>query len=226
VVSRLPARLAAAVLRQPRPLVRWLARRYPDVLFEVESDERIVALTIDDGPHAPTTERILDVLDRHRARATFFLLCDNVPGNECVVRGLVARGHEIGNHLLRDTPSVSIPTPRFAEQLDQSHAILSAFGAVRWFRPSSGWFNQPMLRVLGERGYRCVLGSVYPYDPIVSSVRVIEEHILSTAHPGAIIVLHDGPDRGRHTADALAHIVPALTERGYRIVTVSELMPN
>ncbi|MDP9365718.1 MAG: chitin deacetylase family protein [Chloroflexota bacterium] len=215
--------LGAAALVRPGPVVRWLARRYPDVLFFVETGERLVALTIDDAPHPALTPAILDVLAAHGARATFFLFGGRVPGNEGIVRRIVAEGHELGNHLMTDAPSIRLPADAFERQLRQTHDLLAPFGQVRWFRPGSGWFNRRMLAQLLGHDYRCALGSAYAYDTHIRSARYVSGHVLRHARPGAVIILHDGGESRRQTLAVLGRVLPELARRGYRVVTLSEL---
>ena len=84
--------VVVAALLRPGPVVRWLSRRFPDVLFQQPNAGPLVALTFDDSPHATSTPRILDVLAAHDARATFFMIGEHVAGNEEVVRRLIAKG--------------------------------------------------------------------------------------------------------------------------------------
>lgn len=214
--------VAGVVLYQPFAAVRWLARRAPDVLFCVEREEPLVALTVDDGPHPGVTPEILDVLDEHEARATFFLIGDRVRGNEQIVRRIVEDGHELGNHMMFDAPSIRMSPAAFEAELLEAHAILSAFGPVRWFRPGHGWFTRRMLRQVRARGYRCALGSVHPYDPAIRFERYLSRHILRAVRPGSIIVLHDGTEDRRRTVRVLERVLPEL-RRGYGVVTLSEL---
>src|SRR5437016_5065317 len=106
--SKLPTALGIllglALFYQPRWLLSCLSGRSHRIVWFVETDKPLMALTIDDGPDATGTRAILDVLARHGARATFFLLADNIRGNEELVSRLLAEGHEIGNHMLRDEP--------------------------------------------------------------------------------------------------------------------------
>jgi peptidoglycan/xylan/chitin deacetylase (PgdA/CDA1 family) len=81
-----------------------------------------------------------------------------------------------------------------------------------------------MVATMGRQGYRCALGSVYPYDATIGSARFSSWHILRNVRPGAIIVLHDGGLRGRRTAQVLRQVLPELRRRGYRVVTLSELV--
>jgi peptidoglycan/xylan/chitin deacetylase (PgdA/CDA1 family) len=216
--------LAGYMIVRPRMLVRRLALSSPDVLFSVDTTERVVALTIDDGPHAVLTPMILDTLAEYGVHATFFLLGEHIPGNEAIVQRIVAEGHELGNHTMIDAPSIRFSEDEFAAQLAQADALLSQFSQVRWFRPGSGWYNQRLLRQVKERDYRCVVGSVYPYDAQLRLTPVLSAYILANAFPGAIIALHDGTWERRRTVDVLRQTLPRLQARGYRIVTLSELV--
>lgn len=214
---------AGALWLAPRWLVPLLAALSPGCLYFVPTAERAVALTIDDGPDERTTPRILELLAAHGARATFFLISSRVDGREAVVRAIAAGGHEIGNHLTRDEPSVGLPPRVFEAALLEADSVLSRYGPLRWARPGSGWYTPRMLEVVRRHGYRCALGSVYPYDPHIPSVRFAAAYIRAHARPGAVIVLHDGGSRGDRTARVLARVLPDLARGGYRVVTLSEL---
>lgn len=208
----------------PRWIVALLAKHSPQVVYFVESDEPVVALTLDDGPDGTTTPKILDVLARYNAHATFFLITGRIPGNEDVVQRIVAEGHELGNHLTTDEPSILLAPSNFEAQLQEADAALTEFSDVHWFRPGSGWYNGRMLSILGEHGYRCALGSVHPFDPQIPSSWFAAHYVLSNVRPGSIIILHDYGGRGERTAVALAAILPELNRRGFRVVNLSELL--
>jgi peptidoglycan-N-acetylglucosamine deacetylase len=80
-----------------------------------------------------------------------------------------------------------------------------------------------MLAAIERAGYRCALGSVYPFDAHVPSPAFSSAYILTTVRPGSVIILHDGGARGRRTAVTLERVLPALRGRGYRVVSLSEL---
>lgn len=219
------ATLATGVLLSGPPawLVDRLAARYPGCLYRVVTQRKLVALTLDDGPDAATTALILAELQRHAARATFFLIAQRAQSQDRLVRQLVAGGHELGNHLTQDRPSIRLEASEFAQDLEQAHRILARYGSVRWARPGSGWYSQTMIATMHQQGYRCALGSVYPYDATIPSVTFARWHILRNVRPGAIVVLHDGGARGRRTTQVLRAVLPELRRRGYRVVSLSEL---
>ena len=211
-----------------RAAVQWkvghLARDNPQVLYRVDTRAKAVALTIDDGPDAATTPEIMDVLERNGAHATFFIITSRVPGNEDLLRRMVAAGHELGNHLVRDEPSLKLPPAEFERQLVESHEVLSAYAPIRWFRPGSGHYDARLLATLAAHGYKCAIGSVYPFDPQIRWSWFSRRFILSNAQPGSVVILHDWGSKGRRTAKTLSKVLPEVTKRGFRVVTLTELV--
>ena len=99
----------------------------PTVCCARRTDEPVVGLTLDDGPHPELTDAILDVLVKHEAQATFFLIGDRVVGNERVVRRIVDEGHEVGDHLMHDEPSIRLSRNRFREDLSEARDLLAPY---------------------------------------------------------------------------------------------------
>jgi peptidoglycan-N-acetylglucosamine deacetylase len=215
--------VVVTALLRPGPVVRWLSQRFPDVLFQQAQAGPLVALSFDDSPHATATPRLLDVLAAQEARATFFMIGEQLAGNEAVVRRLIREGHELGNHMLSDAPSARLPAAEFERQLLHTHALLAAFGPVRWFRPGHTWFTRRMLDQIHRHGYRCVMASAYALEFLPIAAPYAAQQILLHVRPGGIIILHDGPTDLDRTVAVLERLLPALRRRGYRIVTVSEL---
>jgi peptidoglycan/xylan/chitin deacetylase (PgdA/CDA1 family) len=215
---------AATLWTAPEWLVDRLATLRPGCLYRVPTERPVVALTIDDGPDSISTPKILSELRRHDARATFFLIAGRVAGQEQIVRALVAGGHELGNHFTSDRPSIGLRPDEFEADLLQVHRVLTGYAPVVWARPGSGWYSASMIDAMRRQGYRCALGSVYPFDAIVPSVSFAARYLLRNARPGAILVLHDAGARGRRTARILNEVLPELRRRGYRVVTLTELV--
>jgi peptidoglycan/xylan/chitin deacetylase (PgdA/CDA1 family) len=214
----------ALVWLNPEWLIPRLRRSSPEVLYSIETQQPIVAMTIDDGPDAEDSQKILRVLNEYDAHATFFVITDHISGNEGILRQMIAEGHELGNHLTADEPSIQLPIDVFEDKLLQADRVLSQYAETHWLRPGSGWYNDEMLEVIAEYDYQCVLGSVYPYDPQINIHWFSAFYVLWKIKPGSVIILHDHGTRGARTAKALEIILPALARRGYQVVTLSELV--
>lgn len=215
--------LGSAVVALPNLAVELARRGTPEVVFSVEAPEPMVALTIDDGPSSATPE-LLEILEEHQAKATFFLIGENVDAFPAEARRIREAGHELGHHMMEDQPSRDLSKSEFEERFDAMDERLDALGGSRVFRPGSGWYDDRMIEVAAQRGYRTVLGSVYPFDAQISSSGFASWYVLQNIVPGSVVVLHDGQERGVRTADVLRSVLPTLRQRGYRIVTVSELL--
>lgn len=196
----------------------------PGCLYEVPVSEKIVALTVDDGPDGRTTPALLDVLAQNSAHATFFLISSRVSGNDTLVARLIREGHEIGNHFSHDETSINLSSVRFQRSFQEADSVLGRFAKVRWVRPGGGRYNDGMLKVFSAWGYACALGSVYAFDPQFPFPSHISRVVMRGAYPGAIIILHDFGYKGRNTVKVLRRVLPELNRRGYRVVTLSELM--
>ena len=190
------------------------------------TDSLRIALTIDDAPDPGTTPAILDTLRTYASRATFFVITDQLQrgaAQDPIVRRMLSDGHEIGNHFTRDRPGIRLDSVVFERDLMQADSVLRGYAPVRWVRPGSGWYSERMVRSMGRAGYDCALGSLYPVDIAHHWPWLSTWYIRTHARPGAIIILHDRGERGLRTAAVLGQVLPALRERGYRIVTLTEL---
>ncbi|KAK2610721.1 hypothetical protein N8I77_004127 [Diaporthe amygdali] len=225
-----------AIYRPPRLLIRYFQHRWPDVLWEVSTLPRdgdggkVIALTIDDAPSEYTRE-IVQLLRDNDAHATMFVIGGQVEGREEVLREVVAAGNELGNHAMHDEAARALDLGTLEDQIDKVQGLIRqayadagvAAGAPKhqYFRPGSGLFSTDMRAMVSRLGYRLVLGSIYPHDPQIPHWRLNAWHILSMARNGGIIVCHD---RRSWTIPMLRQVLPELRRRGYRIVTVSELL--
>ncbi|KAK0256258.1 hypothetical protein LTS09_008789 [Friedmanniomyces endolithicus] len=199
VVILLPAYL---IYKPPGLIINYFQRRFPEVLFHIRADRKIVALTIDDAP-SQYTSQIMETLKANDAHATFFVIGGQVTGRENIMDELVRQGHELGNHAMHDEPSISLSSDQLYDQMLElaRHARL--------------------LEVASKLGYRTVLGSIYPHDPFIKYWRVNAWHILSMLRPGAVIICHD---RRSWTVPMLQKVLPKMKRRGYEVVTISKLL--
>ena len=196
------------------------------MLFHVNTKRKILALTIDDAP-SEYTKSILEILQANDAKATFFVIGSQVSGREHTLRDIVEAGSELGNHAMYDEPSKSLSDAELRSQIYAvDNMIEAAYRACdrqmpRYFRPGSGFFSTRMRRLVMSMGYRMVLGDIYPHDPQIPFWRINAWHVLSMVKPGGIIICHD---RRSWIIPMLRKVLPQIKKRGYRVVTVTELL--
>lgn len=217
------------IYKPPKALIGYLRQKYPDVLFEVTTEQKIIALSLDDAPSSHTGD-IMDVLKENESHATFFVIGSQVEGRQETLRQLIREGHELANHGMHDEPASKLSMNELESQVKQvKEKLVAAYTAEHkilpnnYYRPGSGFFNHKMRDMLGNRGFRIALGSVYPHDPQIPYPERNARHILSMAHPGAIIICHD---RRQWTVPMLRLILPALKKQGYKIVTITDLVKS
>ncbi|MBE9241791.1 chitin deacetylase family protein [Synechocystis salina] len=208
---------------QPHWILAIIELLIPGVVYFAKIHDNLIALTIDDSPHSDTTQILLNILRENQVKATFFIISNQVFANEAIIQTMVTDGHELGNHMTEDKPSIKLSPEEFATDLLEAHSVISRFDKIHWFRPASGWYNSEMLKTAKKNGYRTALGSVFPYDTLIESSWFAVNYILFNIRPGSIIVLHDGNSRGQRTVKTLIKILPILKNRGYKFVTLSEL---
>lgn len=196
-------------------------------------EEMIIALTFDDGPSPDYTPLILDVLKKHDVKATFFLVGKHIKKYPDVARRIVEEGHEIGNHTYSHRDLVPSTRRKLEKEILENNKVIEEYLGVstNLFRPPRGIFSEAVRNFIVRNGLILVLWSVSGIDWAKTPATLIAKRILRYAHPGAIILLHDSGALIRseghsrlNTAKALDMVIPALKEKGYRFVTISELM--
>lgn len=215
--------LSAMEVLNVRDMARALDKVLPGVHYAKSNEDHKVALTIDDVPSSATT-CILETLRRHQAHGTFFVTTGRIPGREGILERLVHEGHELGNHMVDDTPSYSLTEKGFTEQLHEAHRALERYQVPRWFRPASGVYSRRIIEEARKLGYSIALGDVFPFDTHVPSPERCARYINSHTRGGSIIILHDGEERGVRAAATLDLVLPALQQRELEIVTLSSLL--
>jgi peptidoglycan/xylan/chitin deacetylase (PgdA/CDA1 family) len=183
-----------------------------------------VALTFDDGP-AELTPAVLDLLGRYGARATFFVIGQNVVGREAALHRAVSEGHEVGNHTWNHRPP-GRAVRDLAQLACTTTAIRHATGVrSRLFRAPFGELTPGLRRAVGAAGLTPVGWDVDPLDWSAAGAEEIAARVLGHTRGGSIVLLHDGcaPD-GPVFLAALERVLSGLRDRGYELVTVSELL--
>jgi peptidoglycan/xylan/chitin deacetylase (PgdA/CDA1 family) len=185
----------------------------------------LVALTYDDGPSDANTADLLEILEAAGARATFFVVGSRLEQNRELGWRIAAGGHELANHSYSHRNLRELAEDEAAEEIALGmRAIAEVADPPALYRPPFG--KQPVdeSRICTELGLRSVLWSIDSGDTMPFSTGRIVREVVRRVRPGDIVLMHDGGDRRQKTLDATRRILDALCERGYRCVTVSELL--
>lgn len=185
---------------------------------------KYVALTFDDGPHPSLTRKALDILNRHGAKGTFFMLGENVARYKSVVASAAAAGHELGVHTWSHIKMTSSARSRVDREVSRTQNLIARISGVypRVMRPPYGATNATLVNHMYDRyGMASILWDVDTRDWCKPGVSKVVNKAVNDARPGSIILVHD---IHASTISALESIVTGLQSRGYKLVTVSQLM--
>jgi peptidoglycan/xylan/chitin deacetylase (PgdA/CDA1 family) len=187
-------------------------------------DQPFIAMTFDDGPSAENTPRLLEMLKQRNIKATFFLIGQNAASNPEIVRRILADGHEIGNHSWTHPQLSKLSDEKVTAEITKTQeAIKSASGFTpTLLRPPYGAIT-PRQRewIENQFGLNVILWSVDPFDWKRPGASVITQRILSQVRPGSIILSHD---IHKQTVDAMPATLDGLIRKGYKFVTVTQLI--
>ena len=224
VLGGLLVGLAAIVVVQPLWAIDVLAWANPRIVWRVQTEQPLVALSFDDGPAPDHTPQVLEILARHHAHATFFLIGDRAARYPQLVARLRAEGHEVGNHYIGLRHVIGASDTEFLADLTRTERILGLEGPRKLFRPPGGRIRAAQIDLVEARGYRVVLGSAYPYDGAHPPPAYIRWLITKNLTPGVITILHDGIADPSRMIEALDAILAAGEGKGLRFVTVGALL--
>lgn len=182
--------------------------------------ERVVALTFGDGPGPTYTSQVLDVLARHKVKATFFMLGQNASRYPDTVRRVVREGHHIGNHSWSHPSLTSLSDAGVRGEVGGTDSKLRSLGAhPRCVRPPYGANSSRVQSIISEYGSATMLWTIDPSDWERPAPSTIAARVMSHLHPGAVILLHDGGGSRGNTVAALDQLIPQIKAAGYQIRT-------
>jgi peptidoglycan/xylan/chitin deacetylase (PgdA/CDA1 family) len=190
------------------------------------------ALTFDDGPERGATDRLLELLERRDAKATFFCVGEQVERDVDLAREIVSRGHEVGSHTMLHLDHGELEAEQAASDMLDGAAALERLLSVRphFYRAPYGRFVPATLAEAERRGWTCVLWSAWGRDWLPDDAATIAARVLADLGPGAIVLLHDA-ERYAHarsdcapTIEATEIVLAEAERRRLRPVSVGELL--
>jgi peptidoglycan-N-acetylglucosamine deacetylase len=191
---------------------------------EVNVDGPYIAMTFDDGPHATNTPKLLEMAAERHIKLTFFVIGECVAQNPDVLRREVAEGHEIGNHSWSHPNLAKLSDEGLRTQLRRTEDIIVKTAGIKpkLMRPPYGELTKRQrILVNHEFGYKVILWDVDPLDWKRPGSDIVAQRIIAGARPGSIILSHDIHPP---TIAAMPQVFDALLAKGFKFVTVSELL--
>ncbi|HEY6767558.1 MAG TPA: polysaccharide deacetylase family protein [Candidatus Sulfotelmatobacter sp.] len=218
---------SAAGYQSMAPTGQWYGRTFTGL----SHGARKLALTYDDGPNDPHTLRLLDILAKHGAQATFFQIGRYIRQRPDIAREIIKAGHVIGNHTFTHPLLVFKSASEIRKELvDCRSASQDALGKqVNLFRPPFGGRRPGVFQIARQLGFQPIMWNVTGYDWNASPAELIEKKVTQQIRGGDVILLHDGGhqqmgmDRAQ-TVIATDHLLAHFKKEGYAFVTVPQMM--
>lgn len=201
-----------------------------EIVWEVPTNEKLIAITFDDGPDPKYTPLILDLLDQYNAKSTFFAVGSRATQFPELAQRIANEGHELSNHTFSHLYlRGNVATDQYLNDIMKTQNIIAELTGTypRLFRPPGGYYNEKIVHIAKQAGIQIILWSWHQdtKDWKRPGPQVIASNVLKNIKNGDIVLMHDHV-RLSQTVDALKLILPELEERGYKLVTVSELLSH
>ena len=209
----------------PAPAATPAPAPAPQITFsQCRVEGPYIAMTFDDGPHGANTPRLLDMLKQRGIKATFFVVGQCAAEFPDIMKRIVAEGHEIASHSWSHPQLTKMGEEGVTDQLQKTHDIIRHTTGVepKVMRPPFGAFT-PNQRAWANKkwGYKIIMWDVDPLDWKVRNAEHVKSEILRQTVAGSIILTHD---IHKSTIDAMPETLDGLTAKGFKFVSVSELL--
>jgi peptidoglycan-N-acetylglucosamine deacetylase len=186
------------------------------------ASDKVVSLTFHDGPNPKSTPQLLKILDDADIKATFFVVGKMAEKYPELIKEIYKRGHQIAGHTYDHKNLTTLTTTGVISELSRTRLIIKDIIGIdtHLFTPPGGQYNSRVIEDADSCGYKMALWSVFPEDHRNPSP-IIYEKVVSNSRDGSVVLLHNGPP---DTIDALPKIIEKLKARGFKFVTLTELL--
>ncbi|AVH69938.1 polysaccharide deacetylase family protein [Nostoc sp. 'Lobaria pulmonaria (5183) cyanobiont'] len=188
-------------------------------------EQKVIALTFDDGPWPESTAQVLDILKKNQIKGTFFLIGQNVKNYPGLVKREIAEGHVIGNHTWHHWYQFLNPQAA-AYEIDHTADLIYQVTGIKTnlFRPPGGIMHNGVASYARNSKYAIILWSSDSVDYSRPAVPKLINNVFRRAKPGGIVLMHDGGGNRSKTVQALPEIIANFRKQGYKFVTIPELL--
>lgn len=192
---------------------------------KLSPNDKVIALTFDDGPWPGYTAQVLNILRENNIKATFFVVGQNLKNYPNLGKQIVAEGHVIGNHTWHHWYHFFNPQAAAFEIDNTSELISQITGAkTTLFRPPGGMLHNGLASYAKSKKYTVVMWSADSLDYNRPKASILTSRVLKQSKPGGIVLMHDGGGNRSQTVAALPQMISKLRQQGYRFVTIPELL--
>lgn len=202
------------------------APRGPRAYNSIQTDSPYIAITFDDGPNPETTPKLLKMLADRNIKATFFVLGNRAVADPAILRAMVAAGHEVANHSWSHPQLTKLTVAAADKQIEDTNAVIQEATGVKpiYLRPPYGSMNASLQQhIIDKYQMSFIYWSVDPLDWKNRDPNAVYDQIMRQVRPGAIVLAHDIHPT---TVAAMPRVLDALLEKGYKFMTVSELIAH
>lgn len=195
---------------------------FPNYIWDIDTKEKTIYLTFDDGPTPKVTEWVLDILETYNAKATFFCIGANVEKHPEIFNEILEYGHTIGNHTLQHLKGWKTPKEKYLKDVEKAQSLMkgyiknSKYGISKLFRPPYGKITPGQGKSLIEKGYKVIMWDVLSFDWDESVTKeACTKNVTSKAKKGSIIVFHDSIKSERNMMYALPRVLEYFSKKHY-----------
>lgn len=211
------------------PSLSQLMTKYPDTFRTRGPRVKRIALTFDDVPDPRFTGKVLDVLQQHHVKATFFVVGNRAKKHPELLKRIHEEGHAIGNHSYNHAQLNRLSLSEFIKQIERTNTVIQSITGVKpaLIRPPYGDINEEQLKWARKNGFKVVNWNVDSLDWKGLAKDEVKQNILSAAGPGSIVLQHAGGGTGSDLSgsiEALPEIITELHRQGYSFVTLPDML--
>ncbi len=218
----------------PVVIPHFIKLLFPNLVWDIPNNDKVVYLTFDDGPTPEITEWTLKTLEQYKAKATFFCIGKNVESHPDIFSKITTAGHSVGNHTYNHLKGWTTRTKNYLLDIKQTQAAFnkqfindnpqtSNPKFVNLFRPPYGQIRPKQVRQLSEIGYKIIMWNVLSidWDPSVSK-ETCSNNVINNAVSGDIIVFHDSVKASKNMQYALPRVLEYFSNKGFEFKRIPE----
>ena len=191
----------------------WFSKLYGSLIWKIPTNEKILYLSFDDGPHETATPFVLDELKKYNAKATFFCLGKNVQSHPEIYERILSEGHASGNHTYNHLNAWKVNSEEYLTDVEQASGLIRS----KLFRPPYGRIYPRLSKKLrSQLGYKIIMWHVLSgdFDQSITPGKCLR-NVLNKVQKGSIIVFHDSEKAFNSVSFALPEVLKTFTEKGF-----------